>query len=69
MSSGQKHRDPWNFPNMKWRARKRLTGRQRLATLRRSQRISVVIRPDTRPFKRALLDALEELTGHRLEED
>lgn len=37
MSSGQTHRDPWNFPRMKWRARKRLTGPQRLAVLRRSQ--------------------------------
>lgn len=38
MSSGQKHRDPWIFPRMKWRARKRLTGRQRLAVLAASQR-------------------------------
>jgi hypothetical protein len=38
MSSGQKHRDPWNFPRMKWRAWKRLTGSQRLAVVARSQR-------------------------------
>ncbi len=38
MSSGQKHRDPWNFPCMKWRAWKRLSGSQRLAVVVRSQR-------------------------------
>lgn len=37
MSSGQKHRDPYNFPRMKWRAWKRLTPAQRWTVLYRSE--------------------------------